>query len=131
MKIWYGYGSEHSANLVIIGTFQTEDDASSVQKLLGEWTEMAEEDSSDQNLKQYSDRLLEFIRKHNIGFIGPKDSEELGYEYSLQREKNRVIIKTEEMEIGAFMKAMLWKGGKIEVYSAHDFPKTPYGRGKG
>jgi Family of unknown function (DUF6375) len=131
MKVWYGYGSEHSANLVIIGSFKSADDASAVAKLLEEWTTMVEEEPGGSKLRDYSDKMLDFISKNNIGFIGPADSEELRYEYDARREKNRIVIKTEEMGIGAFVKAILWKGGTIEVYSAHDHPNTPYGRGKG
>lgn len=131
MKVWYGYGSEHSANLVIIGSFESDSDASAVENLLQEWTVMVEDEPRTENLKDYSNKMLAFISKHNIGFIGPSDSEELRYEYGIKREKSQIIIKTEEMGISAFIKAIIWKGGKVEVYSAHDYPNTPYGRGKG
>ena len=34
MKIWHGYGSEHSMNLVMIGHFKNPDDAEKTQKLI-------------------------------------------------------------------------------------------------
>ena len=39
MKIWHGYGSEHSMNLVMIGHFKSSEDAEKTQKLIDQLSE--------------------------------------------------------------------------------------------
>ena len=34
MKFWYGYGSEHSANIVMIGEFKTIEGADKVNEII-------------------------------------------------------------------------------------------------
>lgn len=41
-----------------------------------------------------------------------------------------MILTTDESEVSAFLKVMIQKEAKVEVYSAHDYPDTEYGRGK-
>jgi hypothetical protein len=47
MKVWFGYGSEHSANLVMIGEFKTAEDAQTALDLLNEATQIAREDEEN------------------------------------------------------------------------------------
>lgn len=44
MKIWNGYGSEHSMNLVLIGKFKQEQDAVKVEKDIKTLSTQAEKD---------------------------------------------------------------------------------------
>lgn len=44
MKIWNGYGSEHSMNLVLIGKFKQEQDAEKVEKDIKTLSTQAEKD---------------------------------------------------------------------------------------
>jgi len=44
-------------------------------------------------------------------------------------EGSKMILTTDEVDISAFLKVMLDSGARIEVYSAHDYPDTEYGRG--
>ena len=46
MKVWIGYGSEHSANLVIIGKFASGKKANAALALLNEATRIAREDEA-------------------------------------------------------------------------------------
>jgi len=39
-------------------------------------------------------------------------------------------LTTEEFDISAFLKVMFSEGARIEVYSAHNYPDTAYGRGQ-
>ncbi len=45
-------------------------------------------------------------------------------------EGDKIIVTTEEFEVSAFFKLMILKDAKVEIYSAHDYPDTEYGRGK-
>jgi hypothetical protein len=50
------------------------------------------------------------------------DPETLLYEFDAKREGEKVVITTEEMEVGAFLKILVNRGARVQVYSAHDFP---------
>lgn len=130
MKIWFGYGTEHSANLVIIGRFKTVDDAREAESLLNEWTELAREHEPAEDETKFDEVFLDFFRERNFGSAAHGDSHSLLYDFDLKRENDRLIVKTEESEISAFLKVMLHKGARVETYSAHDYRDTPYGRGK-
>jgi hypothetical protein len=39
MRIWYGYGSEHSMNLVMIGRFKSAVDAEKTKEIIDQLTE--------------------------------------------------------------------------------------------
>ncbi len=46
MKIWNGYGSEHSMNLVLIGKFKRAKDAEKVEKDIDKLSAQASKDDS-------------------------------------------------------------------------------------
>jgi hypothetical protein len=136
MKVWIGYGSEHSANLVIIGTFKSPQEAQTSLDLLVEATRIARDDEAAGLLKAgspgtgFSNAMVAFFTASNVASFGYNDPEQLLYDYWVSRDENKVIVKTEEMEISPFLKIFLDRGAKIEVYSAHSH-QGPYGRGKG
>lgn len=136
MKIWTGYGSEHSANLVVIGTFESDEAAQKAEALLNEITRIADADEKEGHLNmeggntKFSDRYLHLIAEKNLSVgMTPDDLIHLLTDNSMKVEGNRLVITTEEIEVGAFLKAMIHGGAKIEVYSAHDHPGA-YGRGR-
>ena len=53
MKIWNGYGSEHSMNLVLIGKFKQAQDANKVKSDIEKLGEQADKDGCES--KAYSD----------------------------------------------------------------------------
>jgi Family of unknown function (DUF6375) len=136
MKVWIGYGSEHSANLVVIGQFKSPKEAQEALDLLNKVTTIARADEASGLLKagspstKFSDAMLKFCSDSNFMSFGLNDPEQLLYEYSASRDTDKVIVKTEELEISPFLKVFINGGAKIEVYSAHNH-QGPYGRGKG
>jgi hypothetical protein len=132
MKIWFGYGSEHSANLVIIGEFKNADEAQRSLDLLNEATQIARADEDAGHIsagtvtRQISEAQIDFFKRTSLplGYGGP---EQLLLEFHPRREGNRVVITTEEDEINAILRILLHGGAKMEVYSAHDHT-GPYGR---
>lgn len=128
MKIWYGFGTEHSANLVIVGKFKTAADAQAAETFINQWTELAREHEPDPNETKFGKEFLDFFMANNFSWANHGDSHSLTYDFDLNREGSNLIVKTEETEFGAFMKAMLHGGARIETYSAHDYKDTPYSR---
>lgn len=129
MKSWYGFGSEHSANLVIIGTFETDKDAANAESFLNEWAELAREKEPAANADKTEPEILDlFVKKDFMSWPVPADSHALIYDFGVEREGKRLIVTTEESDFAAFLKVMLQWGARIETYSAHAHKGTGYGR---
>lgn len=128
MKIWTGFGSEHSMNLVMIGRFQEAGKADQVKQIIDRLTEkvMDEEEmprydaaSRDQ---RYSEPMLELLLKLRVNTVGPTELAQLRYDVSQEVKDNAIIFKTDEIDISAFMKILIENGARVELYSAHDYP---------
>lgn len=130
MKIWNGYGSEHSMNLVMIGTFREVSDAEEAKQLIDDLTEQVRKepniyDEKNSPLKsQFSDDMLNFFRTSKLSTIGPAELEQFAYDVSVDQEDKKVVLRTDKSEVSAFMKLLIEKGARVEVYSAHEYPET-------
>ncbi len=133
MKIWKGYGSEHSANLVMIGHFKDAQDAELVKELLDQLTQQVMQYTNGGEMDQlpldrYPKELLDFLMKANLASLRPEELEQVLYDVHIDIEENDVVITTDEIDISAYLKVLIDKGAKVEVYSAHYYPDTEHGR---
>ncbi len=132
MKIWYQHGSEHSANLVMIGHFKDISGATKAKEIIELLTDQISKDLEGDAIRsseRYSDAMLDLLCRLNIAAIGPQELEQFIYEVNVETEENKIILTTEELDISAFLKVIFNLGARIEVYSAHDYSDTGYGRG--
>lgn len=136
MKIWYQHGSEHSANLVMIGHFEDATDATKAKEIIDALTKQVVEDESNGSLTlgsssdRYGNEMLDLLGRLNIAAIGPQEIEQFAYDVNVEIDGSDLVLTTEEFDISAFLKVMFSKGARIEVYSAHDYPDTANGRGR-
>lgn len=131
MKIWHGYGSEHSMNLVMIGHFKSTEDAEEVNNLIKQLSEgLNEMIEIGTSRNRFDDDVLNLLRETNCYTLSPPELEHFLYDTHAQVEGDKIILTTEESEVSAFFKLMITKGAKVEIYSAHDYPDAEYGRGK-
>lgn len=131
MKIWNGYESEHSMNLVMIGHFKTTEDAEKTQELIKQLSEgLRDKIDVGTSRDRYSDPVMDLLRKVNVYDLSPSELEHFLYDIRTHVEGDKIIVTTDEFEVSAFLKLMVTKGARVEVYSAHDYPDTNYGRGK-
>lgn len=136
MKIWNQHGSEHSANLVMIGHFENAADATKAMEIIDSLTKQVAEDQLAGTFtlgspsERYGNAMLNLLGKLNVTTIGPRELEQFAYEVSLDLQGNDLVLTTEEFDISAFLKVMFLNGARIEVYSAHDYPNTAHGRGR-
>ncbi len=136
MKIWYQHGSEHSANLVMIGHFEDATEATKGKEIIDALTEQVAEDQAKGTIvlgspsERYGEKMLDLLGRLNVASIGPNELEQFAYDVSVKVEGNSVIVTTDELDIAAFLKVLFLRGARIEVYSAHDHPGTGHGRGK-
>jgi hypothetical protein len=129
MKVWNGYGSEHSTNLKMIGRFRDAGEAKATEELFqrlqrhvgeriegGTW-QPGEGDDMD-------DPTYEFLRELKVWSMGPQDIENFAYDYSLERDGSDLILTTDENEVAGFLKLFIDKDAKVEVYSLHTHDNT-------
>ena len=128
MKIWNGYGSEHSMNLVLIGRFKRAQDADKVKKDIEKLSAQAlKDDSHSISLgapedQRFSDDMLSLLRSLKLNTLGPADLGQLTFDHQLGHEGDRITVTTDEAEVSVFVKLFIEAGAKVEVFSAHDYP---------
>lgn len=125
MKLWNSFGSEHSANLVLIGTFRDAASAEQVQKAIDRLTECIRKSGEDfHEADRYPDAILNVLREIKFHSIAPHELEQFNYDFHAKREDNNIVLKTDEVDISAFLKLMIDRGARVQVYSAHDYPES-------
>lgn len=128
MKIWNGYGSEHSMNLVLIGRFKQVRDAEKVEKDITKLAAQALEDDSHSLLfagpedQRFSEKMLSLMSNLKLFTLGPSDLGQLLSEHNIERKDDQITVKTDEAEVSAFVKLFVEAGAKVEIFSAHDYP---------
>ncbi len=128
MKVWSGFGSEHSHNLRMIGRFATPEDAEVAERQLNELYELVVADfdferfDEDENYWYTNESLREILVGLQLYGFSPDDIASLAGEHTIERVEDQVRVRTEEISVGGLIKFMIAKQARIEVYSAHDFP---------
>jgi uncharacterized protein DUF6375 len=128
MKVWFGYGSEHSMNLVMIGRFKDVKDAAITAKKIEDLQVLArqEVDSGAMSLggetRRFSDEARAKLLELKIWDLGPDELEQFAYEVYLEASEAEIRLTTEESGISGFIKVLIGGGGKVEVFSGHDYP---------
>ena len=131
MKIWHGYGSEHSMNLVMIGHFKSTEDSKKTYRLIEQLTEgLRDKIDVDSQGDRFDEGVMDLLKETKCYNLSPIELEQFLYDISTRLDKENIIITTDESEVSVFFKLMIENGAKIEIYSAHDYPDTDYGRGK-
>ena len=131
MKIWKSFGSEHSANLVMIGCFKSVADATKTQKIIDTLTvELSRKEDLDNSTERFDDDVLELLRRTECFSLAPHEISQFQFSFNSQVKDNKIILTTEEYEVSAFLKLMIDNGAKVEIFSAHNYPDAEYGRGK-
>jgi hypothetical protein len=131
MKIWSSYGSEHSANLVMIGHFKDSASAEETSAAIDELRSFASDSENNPQPDRYSEKAMALLSKLKFHSVGSSELEQFNYDFSTKVKGTTLVIKTEEIEVSALMKLMIDRGARVEIYSAHIYPDTEHGRGKG
>ncbi|WP_085688198.1 MULTISPECIES: DUF6375 family protein [unclassified Pseudomonas] len=128
MKIWSGYGSEHSMNLVLIGKFKRAQDAEKVEKDIDKLSAQASKDDSDSipfakpENQRFSEDMLSLLCSLNVHSLAPSELGQLISDFDLKREDGRITVTTDESDVSAFVKLFIESGAKVEIFSVHDYP---------
>lgn len=128
MKIWNGYGSEHSMNLVMIGHFNDAITAETALDTIKAATDAVQEELDAGRLvigepgDRFTDEMLKAVGDLRMHSIGARELEQLLYDVKVERRGDQVVLETDEVEVQVFVKLLLSQGARIEMYSAHDHP---------
>ncbi|WP_125778403.1 DUF6375 family protein [Antribacter gilvus] len=126
MKIWHGYGTEHSMNLKMIGHFADAGEAHAAKEAITTLTSAAEAEQVAGRLEYgelprlFSDELLVVLRETGIHSLGYAEVEQFLYDAQVQVDGADVVVQTDEIDVMAYVKVLIAKGAKVEMYSGHD-----------
>ena len=135
MKLWLGYGTEHSMNLVMIGQFHDTREASRALAALQQIMDQVNQDQEAGLLEvgnppdRYTERMMKLLEVLGTYSLHPGEFEQFAYEVGMDLSGDKVVITTDEADVSAFLKVLVSRGARVEVYSAHDHVNTGYGRG--
>jgi hypothetical protein len=126
MKVWHGYGTEHSMNLKLIGHFADTDEARAAWDAIAVLTAAAEVEHAAGRLEYgepprlFSNELLAALSKVSIHSFGYADVEQFLYDAEVEVDGSDVVVQTDEIDVIAYVKVLIAKGAKVEMYSRHD-----------
>lgn len=123
MKIWQGYGAEHSLNLVIVGEFKDVEKAENFEQLVSTISSFlcSDESNFDVDADRYGDEVLEFLRKQNLFCFSPQQLAQFMYDQRLERKGSKITISSDD-DLNVFISLLIHEGAKVECFSAHDYP---------
>ena len=128
MKLWLGYGTEHSMNLVMIGKFDENTEASQAFAAIQHIMDQVNDEVESGRLEvgnppdSYSSEILKLLEELRFFSLHPAEIEQLAYDVGIDLESDNIVIRTDEVDVSAFLKILVAKGARVEVYSAHDHP---------
>lgn len=128
MKTWNSYGSEHSANLVMIGRFKDSNSANEAKEAIDAITDfMTSGEADGTSPGQYPEGLMDILKRVGFFSLATSELEQFTMDIHSELKDEHVIITTDEPDVSAFLKLMVDKGARVEVFSAHVHP-DPNGR---
>lgn len=129
MRIWWGYGSEHSMNLVMIGKFASDGEAEATEELIEKLASGVQNDVDAGNIEigeppqRFSAPMLDLLSSLKVHCLAPADLEQLVYDANVVVREDSIVIRTDEYDVQAYLKILVTRGARIEVFSAHDYPE--------
>lgn len=123
MKFWIGYGSEHSANLVMLGKFKSVEDATGFLAELEKLERLIQEDDNgDDAFHAFPKKIMDEVFSGRIRFcndFAPKDLEDFRMDLQRhQRADDQTIVEFKSDVTGwaGLIKMMVNAGAKVEVF---------------
>lgn len=127
MKIWFGYGSEHSMNLILIGRFETVQTAEAAISRIETLRELALKELPEPDWPTREERMtdpyLKALWAMEIYEMSRGDVGGFAFDYQIDRTGTELEIRTDEREIQGFLKVLLHYGAKVEIFSLHQWNK--------
>jgi len=127
MKIWFGYGSEHSMNLILIGRFENVQTAEAAIDRIEALRELALTELPGPDWPTRDERMtdpyLQAMWAMEIHDMSRGDVVGFAFDYRIDRTGTVIEIRTDEREIQGFLKVLLNFDAKVEIFSLHRWNK--------
>ena len=120
MKVWFETAGDHSAKLRIVGTFKTEKDAQKAVERVNGLMDILKEHNTISPGDYFNNEVLAYLTKNNFS-ISPEAVTSCELHYPIERHGNSIEVETDELEIQIFLESFIICGGKLEIYSRHDY----------
>lgn len=107
----------------MIGKFKDAASAEKAKEVIDKINDFVQ--SSDERFEgadRYSDQALELLKTVNFYSVSPAEFEQFRYEVMPTLDGDKLILRTDDIEISAVLKIMVENGARVEVYSAHTYP---------
>ena len=106
MKVWYGFSSEHSMNLVMIGRFKDAATAETVNAIIDRLKTAVEADEEAGRLEvgeptdSFSDEMLRLLSDVNVYNVEPREFEQFLYDVDVRRDGDygKMIVRAERLQ---------------------------------
>lgn len=125
MRIWNGYGSEHSTDLVLVGTFETVSGAEAAADAMKALKALAEAGWSDDDWGRRDERmppaLATELAELSLYDMGRPDVDIYAFDHSVERTESVLRVRTEESDVQGFLKVLIGFGARVEVFSRHNW----------
>jgi hypothetical protein len=125
MRIWNGYGSEHSTDLVLVGTFETASSAEAAADAMKALKDLTEAVWSDDDWGRRDERmptaLAAELAELSLYDMGRPDVDIYAFDHSVERTESVVRVRTEESDVQGFLKVLIGFGARVEVFSRHNW----------
>jgi hypothetical protein len=125
MRIWHSYGSEHSMDLVLVGTFETVSEAETAADAMKALKALAETAWSDDDWTRRDGRmpaaLARELAKLSLYDMGRPDVDIYAFDHTVERTESTVRVRTEETDVQGFLKVLVGFGARVEVFSRYNW----------
>lgn len=132
MKIWKGFGSEHSMNLVMIGRFKSVADAAKANRIIDLITKQVRADMDSGAItignrpERYSDGMMSLFRELNVYDVNSVEVEQFAYDVDVEHNQDTIRVTTDESDVSAYLKILVAEGARVEVFSAHFYTEKDH-----
>ncbi|MEO2091825.1 MAG: DUF6375 family protein [Gemmataceae bacterium] len=112
-------------NLVMIGRFKRPEDAAETKRLLDRLTKLVHDEQAAGRLaagepnERYSDQFRAVAEEENCWLLGASELEQFLYDVGVELKGDTIELRTDEVEVSAFLKILLEHEAKVEVFSSH------------
>lgn len=121
MKIWHEHSADHSAKLKIIGKFKTVDDANIAMTRMNDIIDLMQKELTYANSGDaFPSEILDYISQNNF-MISKSAMNSAELYHDIEQSGTTIEVNTNETEIQLFIEAFINCGGKIEIFSKHDY----------
>jgi hypothetical protein len=110
--------------LVLIGHFQSEEAAAEVE---GQIARLQEEVAGfpeadwETRTGRFSDELLNLLEEIKVWDLSRAEIQAMLYDFSVERDGMQIRITGDDGDIQGFVKLMIGRSARVEIYSAHDW----------